>query len=145
MHQGDDDQPGVGHPVPDDRSQTRLNGCGVLVVEDEYFLASDLAKALTSCGATVVGPEPTPDRAIARLKGDARIDVAILDINLRGEMVYELADRLIANGTPFLFLSGYDSGTPPPRFQAVPRMLKPSTAGKVVRALERLLTPDGAR
>ena len=34
----------------------------VLVVEDEFFLADDIATMLRGTGATVAGPVPTPPR-----------------------------------------------------------------------------------
>ena len=39
----------------------------VLIVEDEYFLADDLAQALRRLGAEVIGPVPTQAQALALL------------------------------------------------------------------------------
>jgi hypothetical protein len=35
-----------------------IEGCRVLIIEDEYFLADDLAKALRLVGCKVIGPSP---------------------------------------------------------------------------------------
>ena len=129
----------------DGPATSELEGRCVLIVEDEYFLASDLAKALRSSGAEVLGPEPTPERARRHLGTESPIDVAILDINLRGVMVYEFADDLLAQGTPILFLSGYDDRTPPPRFADVPHLRKPSPPDGVVKALNELLGSNAMR
>ena len=133
---------GVGDDCP---AMGDLSGRRVLIVEDEYFLASDLAKALKSSQAEVVGPEPTPERARRHLGTENRIDAAILDINLRGVMVYELADDLLARGTPILFLSGYDDRTPPPRFADIAHLRKPSPADGVVKTLAGLLGSRATR
>jgi CheY-like chemotaxis protein len=34
-------------------------------------------------------------------------DVAVLDVNLNGEKSFPIADRLLAQGTPVVFASGY--------------------------------------
>ena len=36
--------------------RNQLKGCRVLVVEDEYFIASDLENAFREHGAAVIGP-----------------------------------------------------------------------------------------
>lgn len=106
----------------------------VLVVEDEYFLADDMARALRSLGAEVVGPVATCDRAIAAL-GAGPVDAAVLDINLRGQMVFPLADLLIARSVPFVFATGYDRAAVPAAYQHVPRWEKPFDADALARAL----------
>ena len=45
--------------------EASLEGRRVLVVEDEFFLADDLVRALKRHGAEVVGPVPSLDRALA--------------------------------------------------------------------------------
>src|SRR3712207_157022 len=49
-----------------------LTGCRVLLVEDEYFLADDLCRALERCGAEVIGPVPTLDRALPLAETDRK-------------------------------------------------------------------------
>ena len=83
-----------------------LAGRKILLVEDEYMLATDLAQYLERHGATVVGPVGSVAQAMP-LTG-AALDAAVLDINLRGERVYPVADALIARGVPIVFATGYD-------------------------------------
>ena len=106
------------------RAECALANLRVLVVEDEYFLADDMAQALREVGARVIGPVPSRDRALALL-AEQPVDVAVLDINLKGETVYPVADALRAKGVPFVFATGYDSRAVPDGYKDVPRWEKP--------------------
>jgi DNA-binding response OmpR family regulator len=109
----------------------------ILIVEDEYYLADDLARALASCGAVVVGP--VGSLAEAQALADENIDCAILDMNLRGDMAYPIADRLDEAGIPYLIATGYNSASLPDRFKGLPRVEKPFDVGEVIAALPDLL------
>jgi DNA-binding response OmpR family regulator len=111
-----------------------LAGRRVLVVEDEYLLADDMAQALRKLGAEVVGPVPTTDKALALLDSEP-IDGAVLDINLRGQMAFPVADVLRERGVPFVFATGYDQATVPSAYDGVPRWEKPFNTQDLVRAL----------
>lgn len=110
----------------------------VLVVEDEFFLADDLASALRDVGARVAGPVPTPADALAMLEREPDIDAALLDINLRGKLVYEVADLLKARGIPFLFATGYAEIAIPEDMRDVMRVEKPFATRQLLDALGRL-------
>jgi len=111
-----------------------LNNLRVLVVEDEYYLADDLAQAITRSGAEVVGPVGSLQEAEAIV--DVRqFDVAVLDMNLRGRMAHDLADRLRDAGVPFLLTTGYNESSIPERFRDVPRIEKPFNVELVVQSL----------
>ena len=114
-----------------------LQDCLILVAEDEYLLADDLCTELADHGATVVGPAATVDQGLALLGETERLHGAVLDVNLRGEPVFPLADQLIARGRPFVFTTGYDANAIPERFAGVPRCQKPVRVADVVRALDR--------
>ena len=126
----------VGKGSPD------LSNARILIVEDEYYLADDLARALTRQGAEVVGPVGALDEAEI-LVGQGNFDCAILDINLRGEMAFPLADRLEAKGIPFIVASGYNSAAIPERFLAFPRIEKPFNPTEVIAAIPHLLDRRG--
>ena len=111
-----------------------LAGRRVLVVEDEYLLASDLADALEDEAAEVIGPAPSVSRAMALIDGRSEIHLCLLDINLGGELVYPVADALVERGVPFLFVTGYDARAIPPRFEGVRRLEKPVRVAEVLRA-----------
>ncbi|MGX7703662.1 response regulator [Methylobacterium sp. Gmos1] len=96
----------------------------VLVVEDEYFIADDISRALIRHGAEVVGPVPTVREARALLDSES-LDLAVLDINLRGELVYPLVAELSRRGVPMVFATGYDVTAIPADYEAIPAWSKP--------------------
>jgi hypothetical protein len=73
--------------------------------------------------------------------GRDTFDGAILDVNLRGEAVFPVAEQLLARNTPFLFATGYDEWVLPERFRDFPRLTKPfdklSLERMTLRMLER--------
>ncbi|MGY8661788.1 response regulator [Bradyrhizobium sp. UFLA05-109] len=115
----------------------KLNGCRVLIVEDEYFLANDLEEALKSHGASIVGPFGDFDAAYRRAARD-HFDVAIIDINLRHQTAYPIADELMRQRIPFVFYTGYDSNVIPERFTGVKLLQKPFDPLELVEDIERL-------
>ena len=78
----------------------------MLIVEDEYFIADDLARALRDAGAEPVGPVSTVKQA-EELVALGGLDAAILDLNLRGEMASDFIRRLATAELPCLIVSGY--------------------------------------
>jgi CheY-like chemotaxis protein len=117
--------------MPDGDLQRRR----ILIVEDEYLLARDITQALESVGAEVVGPAPSVESALSLLEEDPHIDGAVLDINLKGEMGYAVADALADRKVPFVFTTGYDESSIPPRFINVPRCEKPIDMDVVARTI----------
>lgn len=115
-----------------------LNGARILVVEDEYYLAEDLAGALRGAGAEVVGPVGSIGQAEAPLAAGA-IDGAVLDMNLRGEPAFALAERLQTADVPFVIVSGYSREALPAFLGPVPALEKPIEAQSAVAALAHLI------
>ena len=115
-----------------------LSGCLILVVEDEYLLAQDLCAALADEKAVVLGPAATIEQALTLVREADQLSGAILDINLRGEPAFALADELLARKVPFVFTTGYGSSAIPDRFGHVTRCEKPVRVEQVVAALGRV-------
>ena len=109
----------------------------VLIIEDEYYLAADLEAALRSESADVVGPICQLSDAVQAV-AKAHFDVAVIDINLQGEFVYDLADELRSRGIPFVFATGYSAETIPSRFSDVLRFEKPFEPACIARHLIQL-------
>jgi DNA-binding NtrC family response regulator len=116
-----------------------LRGARILIVEDEYLLADDLNNALADAGAHVLGPAASVDDATALIEKESAIDAAVLDVNLRGDMVFPLADILRDRGIPFAFATGYDDWALPPRFADAPRVEKPFKSERVADILRPLI------
>ncbi|MGN7295405.1 response regulator [Rhizobium sp. SAFR-030] len=113
-----------------------LIGCRLLVVEDEYLVASSLLKALEKDGATVFGPVSDVERALEVVEASTfGFDAAILDVNLDGEMVYPVAATLSEQGIPFVFVTGYDLRVMPHDLAAAPCLMKPCDESELIRLL----------
>lgn len=106
----------------------------ILVVEDDFLIASQFARALTNFGAEIVGPVGSLGKAI-ELAETADFDCALVDINLRGLDAYPVADIIIGRGSPMAFVSGYDRSHLPERYKNVPLIQKPVDPMEVARAL----------
>jgi len=78
----------------------------VLVVEDAWHVATALKALLETLGMEVVGPAATISEA-ERLAVAGVPEVAVVDINLKGEMAYGLIDQLIDLGVGVVVVSGY--------------------------------------
>ncbi|MEH3048410.1 response regulator [Sphingomonas adhaesiva] len=116
-----------------------MTGKRILIVEDEYFIASDLKRALGDQDAVVLGPVGSLDAGLAAVAAAEPIDLAVLDVNLDGAESYPIADRLAELGVPFMFVTGYDDWAMPRAYRDTPRLAKPFPPGAVVRAIERLV------
>jgi DNA-binding response OmpR family regulator len=103
---------------------TALAGTTLLVVEDDYLIAKELAELLREHGAEVLGPVPDAARARVLLSEQAP-HCALLDINLKGLFAFELAQELLDSGVPVIFTTGYNSTILPERFQRAPCLQKP--------------------
>ena len=119
----------------DPLSASVLRGRRILVVEDEYMMADDLRRDLEQVGAVVVGPVPSIADALKTLAQEEEIDGAILDVNLRGEKAYPVADALRERGIPFVLAIGYEHWALPEPCRDVPRCDKPVDLRHLAREL----------
>jgi two-component sensor histidine kinase len=79
----------------------------ILVVEDSFMITRALELAFDSFGWTMVGPASRIPKALALVKSES-FDAALLDVNLDGEMSWDIAAALKARGIPFVFSTGYE-------------------------------------
>ena len=114
---------------------TSLVGLCVLVVEDDYFIAIEMCRALRAAGADVVGPARDVQTALGAIRGE-RIDCAVLDINLHGHLAFELAAELRARNIPTIFATGYDASMIPAELADTLRLEKPVDMKALCRAIE---------
>lgn len=118
--------------------QSEFAGLRVLVVEDELAIAMMLEIALEERQCTVVGPYGSLEQALSAARTEP-LDLAVLDINLAGEMVYPAAEALADRDVPFLLLSGYGSTRLPPGRQNWPVCQKPFSFDDLFSRLARLV------
>ncbi|HTP83396.1 MAG TPA: response regulator [Alphaproteobacteria bacterium] len=121
-------------------SVANLSGRRILVVEDDLMIAMLIDDVLKEAGCEVVGPLPRLAPALQAASTE-RLDGAVLDINLAGELVSPVADRLIERGVPFLFLTGYGWHMLPERFHTRPLVTKPCRQEMLLTALARAVVP----
>jgi DNA-binding response OmpR family regulator len=112
-----------------------LSGCRILVVEDEWVIAADVALALEEAGATIVGPYSTVVDSLEHLGDLEAIDGAVIDVGLKGGTSFPLADAFRTTAMPFVFLTGVDRDALPERFANVPHMLKPFDRDRIAAML----------
>jgi len=113
----------------------RLQGARILIVEDEFLLAEDLADRLKREGCDVIGPASREAKALSILERD-RPDAVVLDLNLDGKLSIDLAKTLVARQIPFLIVTGYGKREfDTPALQEAPRLQKPIKTEELVRAL----------
>jgi formate hydrogenlyase transcriptional activator len=83
------------------------NNTQVLLVEDEVFIALDIADQLADLGygdVSMVHDLETAEKAVSKKK----FDLAILDVKLDGSSTsLDLASKLQAEGTRIIFSTGY--------------------------------------
>ncbi|KRP91674.1 chemotaxis protein CheY [Bradyrhizobium yuanmingense] len=116
-----------------------LAGRRIFVVEDEYFLADDIGKTFRAMGAEIAGPVGHFEDALKILHDGGVLDAAVLDVNIRSEMIFPIARELKARNVPFLFTTGYDKITLGPEFQDVLLLEKPIDLPTMARKLAGLI------
>lgn len=114
-----------------------LAGVRVLLIEDEMMVAMLIEEALQELGCKVVGPISRLENAALTLDAE-RFDCALLDINLRGEVVYPVAEQLTRLGVPFGFVTGYGTADLDASFANRPVLHKPFAVDELVAVLARL-------
>lgn len=114
-----------------------LEGFSILVVEDEYLAANELKSLLMADGAKSVRLSGQLSDAVEQVDRD-KFQLAILDINIRGDRVYSLADKLRRRKVPFAFITGYDRRDVPARFADIPLWAKPVNNRQFITELRKL-------
>jgi len=115
-------------------TESKLAGYRLLVVEDDYFVAQDLCATLREHGATVLGPAPSVSSARS-LAGVLRPDCVLLDINLDGELAFDLAREFQARGMRTVFTTGYDASFVPQLLRHTVCLQKPVDANALLRSI----------
>lgn len=109
----------------------------VFILEDEPAVAIVLEDMVSESGCD-------PAHSAGNLRDAQRVidrggfDCALIDINVGGERSFDLARQLVARGTPFAFVTGYDASVVS-EFGKVPVLQKPYTQQQVQSLLSGLV------
>jgi DNA-binding LytR/AlgR family response regulator len=123
-----------------DQQNTDLRGRRLLIAEDEYMIALDMAEFFKDAGAEVIGPAGSVKDALALVASEGgRLDGALLDVNLHNDKIYPVAEALSAEGVPFVFTTGYDAHAIPQAYADVPRCDKPVDIHRLARLLSNAM------
>jgi DNA-binding response OmpR family regulator len=117
----------------------------LLICEDDYLIATDLANELTGLGAIVVATATHTGRVFELAAApELAFDAAVLDVNLAGEMIFAAAQALAARGVALVFYSGYARQDLPAELVRWPFVQKPAEPSAVIIAIRAALTPEPA-
>lgn len=117
---------------------TELKGTRILVVEDEFLVASLIEDMLETAGCLVFGPIPRIADALKAVDHGS-YDAAILDVNLAGDRVDPVAEALSQRNVPFMFVTGYGTGSLPAEFAERPRLCKPFKMAELLATLSTIV------
>jgi CheY-like chemotaxis protein len=129
--------------MPELEPSSSLKGIKAIIVEDSFTVAESLKFLLESWQCEVTGMAASVSKAL-ELVDQSAFDIAILDIDLGGETVAPVAERLRECDRPFVFLSGYsDKDMLPPSLQAFVCLEKPVDSALLVEQIWELLGRPG--
>ena len=109
----------------------------VLLVEDEPLVGMMMLDVLSDFDFIVLGPFASVDKALVAAE-QASVHIALLDINLKGEMVYPVAARLRERGVPFIFMTGYAPDGVWKEFNDAPILKKPIDQSQLYQTIQRV-------
>ncbi|MFN4099976.1 MAG: response regulator [Pararhodobacter sp.] len=126
--------------MPDNTPPTTRRNLCVLVVEDEFLIAMEIGYMLENQGYSVLGPAGSVAQALQMLETE-RPDAAVLDVNLRGELVTPVAERLHDLRIPFVVSSAYSSMSfsGNPVLMDAQLLVKPADEARLAQALDRVI------
>ncbi len=115
-----------------------LKGARILLVEDEWLVSVLVVDWLRQFGCDVVGPASSVAQAVV-LAAAEEIDAALLDINVKGEVVYSVARTLADRGIPFAFLTGYAASMISETYRERPVLQKPVRSERLSQILREMV------
>lgn len=101
-----------------------LAGKRIFVAEDEAMVLMLFEDTLSDIGCKVAGTASTLQEAIEKID-TIQFDAGVLDMNLRGQRSFPVADELLRKRIPFVFATGYGASGIPEAYRAVPTVHKP--------------------
>lgn len=121
-----------------DAGTDALKGRRILILEENADVADLLAGMISSFGCEVLGPVEQVEDAMELISGVA-VDAAILDVSIKGEISFVLADELRRKGTPYAFASGNKTPASIERYAPAPIITKPYARAYIFEVLRELI------
>jgi CheY-like chemotaxis protein len=118
-----------------DNWASAMIGRYILIVEDDYLIATDMAVSLEAMGAHILGPAASVRDALDIVEGALHLDGAAVDLKLRDGMAFPVAEALLKRGTPFVFATAYDEAAIPARFGKIVACPRPVNSLQITHAL----------
>ncbi len=116
-----------------------MSNLRALVAEDLAHVLFSLEMLLGQSGVDIVGAAANV-AAMSRLAETVAADIAIVDVNLNGELVFPAIDLLVERGVPVIFTTGYAPDKIfPMRFLGLPILQKPYDPDELVRLIESVV------
>ncbi len=114
----------------------------LLIVEDSYLVILTLEGMCEDLGWTIIGPATRLAEALHLARTEA-FDVALLDVNLDGEMSWPVAAVLKGRGIPFAFSTGYNEASIlPDHLLGAQIFTKPYRTADVEQRLRQMVAAD---
>lgn len=114
--------------------ESDLDPIRVLIVEDEFLVASMLESFLLEIGVEVVGPAYTLEDGV-RLAQEETLQGAILDVNVRGDRIDPVIELLTERAVPLVLATGYGANILE-QWPALPVLEKPYSERDVSDVVE---------
>jgi DNA-binding response OmpR family regulator len=116
----------------------------ILIVEDELMVSMLIEETLLEAGYFVVGPFANMTDAIRAARVE-RLDAAVLDVNVAGQMIYPVAEELSARAIPFGFATGYGKAVSAKPWNDRPVLPKPFSGSELENLVAGLISKDAAK
>lgn len=114
-----------------------LDGCRVLVADDQLLIAQFIGEVLVARGCELIKPARTVAEAIVAIRTH-EIDGVLLDLHLGGETCDRAAHALAQRGIPFIVMSGTEVPTEASGLLAeAPFLTKPFTVEQLEDIVSR--------
>ncbi len=116
-------------------------GLRILLVEDEAVIALTAEDMIEELGYALAAHAATVEEALGHVARTG-FDLALLDINLNGQMSTPVAEALCAANKPFIFTTGYGSNGAHRAFDHIKVVAKPYTLSTLGQAIRDLVQRD---
>jgi CheY-like chemotaxis protein len=110
----------------------------ILVVDDEWLIATGIQTDLIECGYDVAGPAGSVRQALGIIE-TGQVEGAVLDIQLTGETSFAIALELRCRGIPYMFVTGFSGDQIPAEHGASQLLSKPVDKKQLLNAVRTMM------